>query len=266
MTGGRRSPPHHPDVYPEPYARLARDCGIEARRHHYGPGRDRWADLRLPPGPGPHPVAVLVHGGFWRMPWGADLMHALAGDLHGRGWATWNVEYRRLGSPGGGWPGTLEDCAAAADALGAVDVVDHRRVVAVGHSAGGQLALWLAAHPGIGAVVALAAVSDLAAAARLGLGGGAAVELLGGTPEEVPERYRRASPRQRLPLGVPQLLVHGELDDRVPVAMSRDHAETARAAGDAVQLVVVPGAGHAELIDPESRAWQAAAAWLGTAR
>ncbi|MDB5065865.1 MAG: alpha/beta hydrolase, partial [Chloroflexi bacterium] len=136
----------------------------------------------------------------------------------------------------------------------------------VGHSAGGQLALWLAAHPGIGAVVALAAVSDLAAAARLGLGGGAAVELLGGTPEEVPERYRRASPRQRLPLGVPQLLVHGELDDRVPVAMSRDHAETARAAGDAVQLVVVPGAGHAELIDPESRAWQAAAAWLGTAR
>ncbi|HEY2704122.1 MAG TPA: alpha/beta fold hydrolase [Candidatus Dormibacteraeota bacterium] len=251
-------------MYPEPYAHLARDCGIAARRHPYGPGPDRWADLRLPPGPGPHPVAVLLHGGFWRMPWGADLMHALSGDLHRRGWATWNVEYRRLGAPGGGWPGTLEDCAAAVDALARVDGVDHRRVVAVGHSAGGQLALWLATRPGIAAVVALAAVSDLAAAARLGLGGGAAVELLGGTPEDLPERYRRASPRALLPLGVPQLLVHGELDDRVPVAMSRDHAEAARAAGDPVELVTLPGVGHADTIDPESRAWRAAAAWLGT--
>ncbi|HEY0409105.1 MAG TPA: alpha/beta fold hydrolase [Candidatus Dormibacteraeota bacterium] len=267
-------------MYPEPYARLARDCGIEARRHHHGPGPDRWADLRLPPGPGPHPVAMLLHGGFWRMPWGADLMHALAGDLHRRGWATWNLEYRRLGAAGGGWPGTLEDVAAGADALAGMGPdLDLRRLVAVGHSAGGHLALWLAARPGLpagapgagplvvpAAVVALAAVSDLAGAAHLGLGGGAAVELLGGAPEQVPERYRVASPRQRLPLGVPQLLVHGELDDRVPVAMSRGHAEAARAAGDAVELVVAPGAGHADMIDPQSRAWQAAAAWVGTAR
>lgn len=250
-------------VYPEPYARLARDCGVEARRHVYGAGPDRWADLRLPPVPGPHPVAVLLHGGFWRMPWGADLMHALAGDLHRRGWATWNVEYRRLGAPGGGWPGTLDDCAAAVDALAGMDGVDRRRVVAVGHSAGGQLALWLAARGGVAAVVALAAVSDLAAAARLGLDGGAAVELLGGTPEQVPERYRRASPRELLPLGVPQLLVHGELDDRVPVAMSRDHAAAAGEAGDPVELVTAARTGHAELVDPSSRAWRAAAAWLG---
>jgi acetyl esterase/lipase len=252
-------------VYPEPYARLARDCGVEARRHAYGPGPDRWADLRLPPGPGPHPVAVLLHGGFWRMPWGADLMHALAGDLHRRGWATWNVEYRRLGAPGGGWPGTLDDCAAALDALAGVEEVDHRRVVAVGHSAGGQLALWLAARGGVGAVVALAPVSDLAAAAALNLGGGAAVELLGGTPDAVPERYRQATPRALLPLGVPQLLVHGEQDHRVPVAMSRDHAAAARAAGDHVELVILRRTGHAELIDPRSRAWRAAGAWLGTA-
>jgi dipeptidyl aminopeptidase/acylaminoacyl peptidase len=250
-------------VYPQPYARLARDCGIAALRHHYGPGPDRWADLRLPPGPGPHPVALLLHGGFWRVPWGADLMHALAGDLGRRGWATWNVEYRRLGGPGGGWPGTLEDAAAALDALSGVEGVDPDRVVAVGHSAGGQLALWLGARPGVTAVVALAAVSDLAAAARLGLGGGAAVELLGGTPEEVPDRYRLASPRERLPLGVPQLLVHGELDDRVPVGMSRDHAAAASAAGDRADLAVIPGAGHPETIDPESRAWRAAAEWLG---
>jgi dipeptidyl aminopeptidase/acylaminoacyl peptidase len=136
-------------------------------------------------------------------------------------------------------------------------------VVAVGHSAGGQLALWLGARPGVTAVVALAAVSDLAAAARLGLGGGAAVELLGGSPEEVPDRYRLASPRERLPLGVPQLLVHGELDDRVPVSMSRDHAAAASAAGDRADLAVIPGAGHPETIDPESRAWRAAAEWLG---
>jgi dipeptidyl aminopeptidase/acylaminoacyl peptidase len=214
------------------------------------------------------------------MPWGADLMHALAGDLHRRGWATSNVEYRRLGAPGGGWPGTLEDVAAGVDALaGMGPELDLRRLIAVGHSAGGHLALWLAARPGLpagapgagpevapGAVVALAAVSDLVAAAHLGLGAGATVELLGGAPEEVPERYRQASPRQRLPLGVPQLLVHGELDDRVPVAMSRGHAAAARAAGDAVRLLVAPGAGHPEIIDPESRAWQAAAAWLGTAR
>jgi acetyl esterase/lipase len=251
-------------VYPEPYARLARDPGIAARRHHHGPGPDRWADLRLPEGPGPHPVAVLIHGGFWRMPWGADLMHALAGDLHRRRWATWNVEYRRLGAPGGGWPGTLEDAAAAVDALApaAGAAIDSTRVVAVGHSAGGQLALWLATRPGISAVVGLAAVSDLAGAAHDGLGGGAAIELLGGTPEQQSERYRVASPLERLPLGVPQLLVHGDRDDRVPLEQSLRYAQAARRAGDPVELAVVSGAGHAELVDPRSDAWQRVAAWL----
>jgi len=251
-------------VYPEPYARLARDPGIAARRHLYGPGPDRWADLRLPAGPGPHPVAVLIHGGFWRMPWGADLMHALAGDLGRRGWATWNIEYRRLGAPGGGWPGTLEDAAAAVDALAAASggAVDPTRVVAVGHSAGGQLALWLATRPGITAVAGLAAVCDLAEAARLGIGGGAVNELLGGGPDEVPERYREASPRERLPLGAPQLLVHGDRDDRVPLELSLGYAAAARAAGDALDLAVIPGAGHAELIDPRSEAWRAVVSWL----
>jgi acetyl esterase/lipase len=255
-------------VYPEPYARLARDPGIAARRHHHGPGPDRWADLRLPEGPGPHPVAVLIHGGFWRMPWGADLMHALAGDLHRRGWATWNIEYRRLGAPGGGWPGTLEDAAAAVDALPAAGgaALDPGRVVAVGHSAGGHLALWLATRGGISAVVGLAAVSDLVEAARLGLGGGAVGELLGGTPEQQPERYRAASPRERLPLGVPQLLVHGDRDDRVPVEQSVEYARAARAAGDPVDLAVIPGAGHPELVEPRAEGWRAVAAWLESGR
>jgi acetyl esterase/lipase len=265
---GARERTENCPVYPDPYARLARDPGIGARRHHYGTGPDRWADLRLPEGPGPHPVAVLIHGGFWRMPWGADLMHALAGDLHRRGWATWNVEYRRLGAPGGGWPGTLDDAAAAVDALPAAGgaAIDTSRVVAVGHSAGGHLALWLATRGGISAVAGLAAVSDLAGAALLGLGGGAAVELLGGTPEREPERYREASPLERLPLGVPQLLVHGDRDDRVPVEQSVRYAEAARCAGDAVDLAVIPGAGHADLIDPQAEAWRRAAVWLGPGR
>ena len=261
---GARQRTENDPVYPEPYARLARDPGIAARRHHYGPGPDRWADLRLPEGRGPNPVAVLIHGGFWRMPWGADLMHALAGDLHRRGWATWNVEYRRLGAPGGGWPGTLEDAAAAVDALPAAGgtAIDTSRVVAVGHSAGGHLALWLATRSCICAVAGLAAVSDLAGAARLGLGGGAAVELLGGTPEREPERYRVASPLERLPLGVRQLLIHGDRDDRVPVEQSLRYAEAARRAGDPVELAVIPGAGHAELVDPRTRAWGAVTVWL----
>ena len=231
----------------------------------------------MPEGEGPRPVAVLVHGGFWRMPWGADLMHALAGDLHRRGWATWNLEYRRLGAPGGGWPGTFEDAAAGMDALAAADAgLDLGRVVAVGHSAGGQLALWLAARRGPpagaqgagavvvpNAVVALAAVSDLAASSRLGLDGDAAAELVGGRPDRVPERYAVASPLARLPLGVPVLLVHGDADDRVPVAMSREYAGAARAAGDDVRLEVIPGAGHAELIDPRSGAWGVVTRWLG---
>ncbi|HEX3607699.1 MAG TPA: alpha/beta hydrolase [Candidatus Dormibacteraeota bacterium] len=231
----------------------------------------------MPEGEAPHPVAVLVHGGFWRMPWGADLMHALAGDLHRRGWATWNLEYRRLGAPGGGWPGTFEDAAAGMDAIAAVDAgLDLGRVVAVGHSAGGQLSLWLATRsglpagaPGAGpavvpsAVVALAAVSDLAASSRLGLDGDAAAELVGGPPDRVPERYAVASPRERLPLGVPVLLVHGDADDRVPVAMSREYAGAARAAGDDVDLEVVPGSGHPELIDPRSGAWEVVRRWLG---
>jgi alpha-beta hydrolase superfamily lysophospholipase len=173
--------------------------------------------------------------------------------------AAWNVEYRRVGrGQGGGWPATFDDVAAALDLLprvadGRLDLSDVR---AVGHSAGGQLALWAASRGGISHVAALAAPSNLRAA------GEDARALMGGSPDEVPERYAAADPRLLLPLGIPTLLVHGEEDTTVPVKRSRRYAEEARAAGDDVELIEpVPG-NHRIHIDPRSGAWKAAADWL----
>ena len=179
---------------------------------------------------------------------------------------------------GGGWPATFADVAAAIDHLAVVEgelPLDLDRVVTIGHSAGGHLALWAGARPGLpdgapGArpavrvthAVAQAGVSDLGEAARLGLGGGAVRRLLGGTPVERPEPYALGSPLERLPLGVPQLLVHGEEDDTVPVALSRRYAQAAAASGDRVDLSTLPGVAHFEHIDPSSQAWKIVTDWL----
>jgi acetyl esterase/lipase len=267
-----------PSPYPLPYSQLGGPCPVPATRYRYGDGDEQWADLRVPAGAGHVPVALLLHGGFWRLPWAADLMHALVADLHRRGWATWNVEYRRVGCPGMGWPATFVDVGAAADRLAGVAPsagLDLGKVVAIGHSAGGQLALWLAARRGLPAgapgsdplvvptaVVALAAVSNLVGAAVAGLGRGAAVELLGGPPPAVPDRYAAASPRHRLPLRVPQLVVHGTRDDAVPISMSEEYVAAAAAAGDDVELVTVAGGAHADLIDPASPGWASVVSWL----
>jgi dipeptidyl aminopeptidase/acylaminoacyl peptidase len=221
----------------------------------YGPHPAHEADLRLPERDGPHPVALLLHGGFWRARFDRSTTAALAVDLARRGFATVNVEYRRIGADGG-IPATLEDVEAAVDALPLVDApLDRSRVVAVGHSAGGHLALWLAGTRKVAAAVSLAGVCDLAAAAEDGLGEGAAVELAGGLPHERPEAYALADPLRRLPTGVPQLLAHGDLDDRVPVEQSRHYARAAVAAGDRCELLELPGVGHFEPIDPRGAAW-----------
>lgn len=223
-------------------------------------------------------VVCLFHGGFWRMPHGSDQLTPLAEDLAQRGFVAWNLQYRRLNG-GGGWPTTFEDVAAGIDHLATlVDQgmdLDLTRVAAVGHSAGGQLALWAggrarlpAGSPGarprvtLAAVCAQAPIADLVHAHTLGLGQRAATLLMGGSPSELPERYALASPRARLPLGIPQLLVHGTADDALPVAMTREYVTAAHAAGDDVTLIEPPGIGHFEHIDPGHEAWRVVVTWL----
>lgn len=240
----------------------------------YGPAPQQHAELRLPRGKGPHPVVIVIHGGCWEAPWGLDHVRSLTAALAADGLATWSLEYRRLGDDGGGWPGTLEDVARGADQLRSVAAthpLDLRRVVALGHSAGGQLALWLASRRALPAdsplrgrdplplrgVVSLAAVTDLRAGAEAGVCGDAIPRLLGGPPAQQAERVRLASPIERLPLGLPQRLVCGARDSIVPIAQARSYEKAARAAGDDVLVEVVPGAGHFELVNPASAAWPA---------
>lgn len=248
-----------------------------ARRVAYGDHPDQWGELRLPPGAGPHPVAVAVHGGYWRPVWGADLMDALAIDLAGRGFATWNLEYRVAAD--GGWEATTADVASGLAALADLDApLDLARVVVLGHSAGGQLALRVAADSGRGGsrpaagagpgvagrvalAVSLAGVLDLAEGAHRGLGTGAVPAALGGTPAERPERYAAADPMARLPLGVAQLVVQGRADDPDLVDSARRYVPAARAAGDTVTYLERPG-DHFAVIDPASPIWYETASYL----
>lgn len=239
----------------------------------YGRETMQFGELHLPGTPGPFPIVILIHGGFWRVPYSYSLMTSLAEDLAKRGIASWNIEYRRVGDANGGWPTTLLDVAMAADYLQIIASgysLDLQRIVSLGHSAGGHLALWLAARPRIAresvlantstplaltGVISQAGVADLEMAWRLNLGSGAAQELLGGSFNDVPERYAATSPAALLPLGIPQVLVHGTEDDRVPFVVSEVYAQAARAAGDPVTLVALEGADHFVLINTHSDAW-----------
>jgi acetyl esterase/lipase len=241
-----------------------------ARQIAYGDHPDQVGNLHEPAGEGPWPTVVLIHGGFWKWGWDRTLMTPLAHDLARRGYAVWNIEYRRVGQEGGGWPGTLEDAAAAIDHLAELAAVGTGRVVTVGHSAGGHLAVWLAARhrlpagaPGAmprvrpGAAVSQAGVVDLVRGDADDLGPGACAALLGGSADEVPDRYAVASPAALLPLGVPVLLVHGSRDVDVPVLQSRAYEAAARAAGDEVELVEVPDADHFDVVEVDHPAWLA---------
>ncbi|MGH9671866.1 MAG: alpha/beta hydrolase family protein [Bryobacteraceae bacterium] len=229
-----------------------------AFRSHYGDDPNQFGDLR---GAGPGaPVAIVIHGGFWRAAYGLDHIERLAEALPPLGIATWNVEYRRIGQPDGGWPGTVDDVERAAahlGKLGAEHGLDLARVIAIGHSAGGHLALSLAARKPIPlrGVISLAGVADLRRAWELQLSRGVVREFLGAAPEEDPERCRAASPIDRLPFGVRQLLVHGDRDETVPIEISRRHVEAARALGDDARLITLAGAGHMEVIDPGAAVW-----------
>jgi acetyl esterase/lipase len=223
----------------------------------YGPAASQFGELRLPRGVGPHPVVVALHGGFWRVEYGLEHMGHLCDALTVSGVATWNVEYRRVGEEGGGWPGTLDDVRdglAVIETLAARYPLDLGRIVVVGNSAGGQLALWLAARAAIrlGGVVSLAGLLDLEGAWRMKLGGGIVETFLGGPPSRVPERYADASPLALLPC-LPTLLVHGSADDVVPCEVSRTYKARA---GAAARLLLIAGAGHLDLIDPRAAAGQ----------
>jgi acetyl esterase/lipase len=253
------------------------------RTYRYGPHRSQRADLHLPAGGGPHPVMVLIHGGSWGKRYGRIVMRALARELVRRRWAVWNIEYRRLGE-GGGWPATFADVAAAIDHLGQLSApLERSRISVLGHSAGGQLALWAAGRARLptaaaqalgGAprapierVISLAGVCDLAGAYRASPGG-AVGALMGGSPEQLPERYALADPIAQVPLPAQVLLVHGVIDRTVSVRRSRDYASAARAAGAPVELVEIegPAGAHRAHIDPRGASWAAVTSWLERSR
>ncbi|WP_433274473.1 alpha/beta hydrolase family protein [Actinosynnema sp. CS-041913] len=196
--------------------------------------------MSSPDGSGSFPVVVVIHGGFWHQRYGLELGRPLAADLVAHGVTAYNIEYRRVAG-GGGWPATGDDVLAAIDVLDA-------DVVTLGHSAGGHLAVWAAArHPRVVGAVAQAGVLDFRRHPQITR---RAAELLGGLPDEVPERYADASPAALLPIDKPLVLVHGEDDEDVPVEQSVSFAEASGA-----ELVTLPGVGHLDLITPGTAAW-----------
>lgn len=231
----------------------------------YGALPDQVGDL-YPPADADAPLVCLLHGGFWRMPYGRDQLDPLAQALHHRGHAVWNIGYRRVGEGGTPWPATLDDVRAALAFLPTLarqhPPLSLRRTFVLGHSAGGHLAFWAATQArqlgwptALAGVIGLAPILDLEDGFRRDLGTGAVGLFVEGDPAAVPDRYAAASPRAHLPLGVPQWILHGSQDTAVPPVMSRDYAEAARAKGDQVYYKELADVGHMELIEPGSPAF-----------
>lgn len=248
------------------------------RTFAYGSDANQFGQLFLPQGRGPFPVAVVIHGGCWKK--FADLKNTvpMSDALRKAGIATWNIEYRRVDNEGGGWPGSYRDIGAAVDYLRTIAdeyPLDLQRVVVVGHSAGGHLALWTAARPRLPEgsplyvkdPMPIRGVVNLAGPGRLQsltaehlqkvCGSVPVTQLLGGEIDRVPERVRDGSPAEMLPLGVPQVLITGSLDWLIPPALGDEYVALARKAGDDAQMKVIEGAGHFEVIAPTTQAWPA---------
>jgi len=286
----RRTVPRTPGAATSPHLMTPQDLqalpsNAPDRRVAYGTDSSQYAELRVPAGSGPHPVAVLIHGGCFKAAYAtARDLAPMADALKADGIATWNIEYRRLGQPGGGWPGTYLDVGRAIDHLRTVarqHRLDLGRVVIVGHSAGGHLAMWAAARsrlPGtspvhqrnplpVNGVIDLAGPLDLTAniAGYQALCRDSVItSLLGGTPTTVPERFQQASAIKLLPFGVPQVLVEGTHEDFVPLPLMKSYADVARRAGDSVKLIAIPEAGHFEIASPRSAAWPTVEAAIRT--
>lgn len=225
----------------------------------YGPEPLQFGDLRLPLGDGPHPLVIFIHGGYWQAIY--NLTHAghLCIDLAARGIATWNVEYRRVGDVGGGWPTTLEDVVQAVAhvrKLAGDYPLDLGRVVLVGHSAGGHLALLASIRTDVSlrAVVSIAGVVHLPLLAASGADKGLIARFLGGSREEVPDVWREASPHEHLPWRVPTVLACGTADAQ-QLGPNEATVELARVAGGDLEWLPLPEAGHFEPVDPQARQW-----------
>jgi acetyl esterase/lipase len=243
----------------------------------YGNEPSQFAELRFPKGKGPFPLLFVVHGGFWQDHYDLSHIGHLCAAFTSKGIITCNIEYRRIGNPGGGWPGTFQDINLATRGILETMMNDLRfdsaHTAIIGHSAGGHLALWLVGShriskdsplhddkkPGIRGAISLAGVSDLRLAWRQKLGHGIVTRLMGGTPDEHPNRYNAGSPIELLPTGARHVLVHGAADDIVPVSQSEAFVQRAEKLGDRSALVKFDGTGHFELIDPESKAWPSVA-------
>ena len=260
---------------PVQYSEIANAAVAPAdARIPYGPDRLNFGELRVPDGAGPFPIAVVIHGGCWQSEY--DLTHAAAESeaLRQAGMAVWTIEYRRIGDSGGGWPGTFQDVAAAIDFIPDLAArhgrLDSARVVLIGHSAGGHLAMWAAsrqtastssgapAPPSLAlrGVVSLAGISDLRTyGAQEGSCNAAVPQLMGGSPDDHPDRYAAVSPLELVPLRAPVHLVHGALDPIVPPSQSHTFADRNRSAGGRAIVVIVDGAGHFDVIAPQSRAF-----------
>ena len=241
---------------------------VAESRIAYGKDPLQFVELRRPSGNGPFPVVILVHGGCWLAQYDVGPVAAMAESLTESGIAVWSLEFRRVGNSGGGWPGTFQDVAQGADLLrqsASIYSLDLDRVIVVGHSAGGHLALWLAGRAQlpddsplyvkdplrVKGVIGLAPAADLELTFQNQTCGGASQRLIGGTPEDYPDRYREGSAAALLPLGIPQILING-VHDKGWLAISRAYEQKARASGDTVELIVPPDAGHFELVMPGS--------------
>jgi acetyl esterase/lipase len=253
------------DPYPAPDHRIT-----------YGTDSSQYGELRLPSGRGPHPVAILIHGGCFKAAYATvkDL-GGMAEALERDGVATWNVEYRRLGQAGGGWPGTYVDVGRAVDHLRTLAPqydLDLKRVIVVGHSAGGHLAMWTAVRHRLPTASPLYVADPLPLRGVINLAGPIHVSknipgyeslcrdsvittLLGGTPAAVPDRYAQASAISVLPLGIPQVIVVGSHEEFVPLPLVRDYEQAATRAGDSIRVILIPGAGHFEIATPKAFTW-----------
>ena len=240
----------------------------------YGQDTNQIGELRLPAGPGPHPIIVLVHGGCW-MPQAGRYLAAMGDELKKDGIASWNIEYRRIGQTGGGWPGTYLDVGHAIDYLRTIAPryrLDLTHAAVLGHSAGGHLAMWAGSRHRLASTSPLYIADPLPIRGVINLAGtidmtaniehmeemcrGPVVtRLMGGTPADVPERYKTASAQTFLPLGLSQVLIWGDQEDYVPQQLAEGYVAAAARSGDRGRLILVPATGHFETASPFTSAW-----------